>query len=93
MQDTSVTATLDTGAGPSVIDIGSLEHIGLADKIKEAERGLINASGDSMKVLGVVNIDVQIQNMRTVSHEFVVINTRSFKNILLGRDFLKRFKK
>ena len=68
-------ATLDTGAGPSVIDIGSLEHIGLADKIKEAERGLINASGDSMKVLGVVNIDVQIQNMRTVSHEFVVINT------------------
>ena len=86
-------ATLDTGAGPSVIDIGSLEHIGLVDEIKTADRGLINASGDSMNVLGVVKIDVQIQNIRTVSHEFVVINTRSFKNILLGCDFLKRFKK
>ena len=93
LQEKAVNATLDTGAGPSVIDIGSCEHIGLADAIKKPTSGLVNASGDSMDVIGVVNIDVKIPNMRCVTHEFKVINTRSFKNILLGRDFMKRFKR
>ena len=83
----------DTGAGRSVIDVGSLEYIGLVDAIKKTPDGLVNASGDSMEVLGVVNIAVKIQNMRTVTHEFTVINTKSYKNILIGRDFMKQFKR
>ena len=80
LQEKSLNATLDTGAGPSVIDIGTCEHIGLDDKIRHPTNGLFNASGDPMEVLGVVNIEVKIPNMRCVTHEFKVINTKSFKN-------------
>ena len=90
---TDINAALDTGAGRSVIDIGSLEHIGLAGAISTTNDGLVNASGDAMQVLGVVDIPVKIQNMRIITHQFVVINTKSFKNVLLGRDFMKRFKR
>ena len=93
LQEKSLKATLDTGAGPSVIDIGTCEHIGLDDKIRHPTNRLFNASGDPMEVLGVVDIAVKIPNMRCVTHEFKVINTKSFKNILLGRDFMKRFKR
>ena len=61
LQDKNLNAVLDTGAGRSVIDVGSLEHIGLADAVKKTESGLVNASGDTMEVLGVVNINIKIQ--------------------------------
>lgn len=91
LQNKDVNAVIDTGAGRSVIDIGSLEHIGLVDGVQKTKDGLVNASGDEMNVLGMVKIDVKLLNMRNVTHEFMVINTKSFKNILLGRDFMERF--
>ena len=93
MQDKSVNATMDTGAGPSVIDAGSLEYLGLADSVRKPNGGLLNASGEAMEVSGVVDIEVKIPNMQSIVHEFKVINTKSFKNILLGRDFMKRYKR
>ena len=85
LQEKSVNGVLDTGAGPSVIGIGSLEYIGLANAIKIPTSGLVNASGDPMDVVGVVNIDVKLPNMRSVTHEFKVINIKSFKNICINR--------
>ena len=52
MQEKTVNATMDTGAGPSVI-VGSLEHLGLADSVRKPDGGLVNASGDAMDVIGV----------------------------------------
>ena len=50
---------MDTGAGPSLIDYGSLEHINLQHKIRKLrddDDGIINASGHEMDILGVVDI-------------------------------------
>lgn len=58
LQNEDVNAVLDTGAGCSVIDIGSLEHVGLVDEILKTKDGLVNASGDEMEVLGMIIIDV-----------------------------------
>ena len=89
----NVYGTLDTGAGPSVIDFGTLEHKGLTDAIKKTDGGLVNASGDDMEVLGIVVIEVKIQNMRAVKQEFQVINTKFYRNVLIGQDFMHLYKR
>ena len=86
---------MDTGAGNSLIDYGSLEHIGLHDKIRKIDEsydGLINASGNEMDIVGVVDIPVVMGNSKTVLQEFKVLNSKSFSIILIGRDFMSRFK-
>ena len=93
MNNRSTNCVLDTGAGVSLIDLGSLEFVGLQDKIKERRKddeGLINASGGEMDIVGVVSIPIVIGN-RTVTQEFKVLNSRSHPIILLGRDFMKPF--
>ena len=56
MENKTVNAVLDSGAGCSIIDVGSLETIGLKDNINVCSSCLINASGDKMNIVGVVNI-------------------------------------
>ena len=87
-------STMDTGAGNSVIDSGSLEHIRLHDKVRKLrddDSGLINASGDDMDIVGIVDIPVTMQNCKTVLQEFKVLNTKSFSIVLIGRDFMSKF--
>ena len=93
LNNKGVNVVFDTGAGRSVIDVGSLEHLGLANTLKKPKTVLVNASGDTMEVIGVVDIIVNIRNMRPIKHEFTVINTKSYRNILIGRDFMKLFNK
>ena len=84
---------LDTGAGVSLIDLGSLEFIGLQDKIedrREDDEDLVNASGRAMDIVGVVNIPVVIRR-KTVVQEFKVLNSKSYPIILLGQDFMQPF--
>ena len=93
MNGRSTNCVLDTGAGVSLTDLGSLEFLGLQDEIKERRKndeGLINASGCEMDIIGVVNIPIIIGNKR-VSQEFKVLNSRSHPIILLGRDFMEPF--
>ena len=91
MENKIVNAILDSGAGCSIIDIGSLEEIGLADNIKCSHSCLISASGEKMDISGVVNITVRIKGIMPVVQEFTVLATKSYNNILLGRDFMKLF--
>ena len=86
-----VNATLDSGAGPSVIDMGTVEILGLQHKITDCEDNLVNASGDKMDIAGVVQIQVKIQGAKPVKHEFKVLNAKTYSNVLLGRDFMKLF--
>ena len=46
-----------------------------------------------MEVLGIVVIEVKIQNMRAVKHEFQVINTKFYRNVLIGQDFMHLYKR
>ena len=85
---------MDTGAGCSVIDHKSLEHTGLQDKIqmrKNDDDIIINASGNEMDIIGVINIPVGIRNHKPVVQEFKVLNSKCHSIILMGRDFLSKF--
>ena len=69
MNGHKVNTMMDTGAGNSLIDYGSLEHIGLHDKIRkidDSDDGLINASGNEMDIVGVVDIPVVMGSNKTV---------------------------
>ena len=92
MNNKNVNVTLDTGAGCSIIDHGSLEYIGMQNAVKKFDSRLINASGNEMDIIGVVDINVRIDGNKPLMHEFKVLNTKSYTNILLGRDFIKLFR-
>ena len=93
MNGKEVNAILDSGAGCCVIDIGTLEELGLLDNIVSKSNHLVNASGERMDIAGIVNIELRLQGMRPKVHEFKVLNAKTFSNVLLGRDFMKLFGK
>ena len=83
---------LDTGSGTSIIDCGTLQKIGLDNQVdKTRTKSLINASGDEMKILRSVNITVTIPGSQPRNQIFQVLNNVTYSNILLGRDFMKKF--
>eukprot|EP00794_Sanderia_malayensis_P008440 gene8440-9341_t len=83
----------DSGAGVSIIDKRSLHRLKGSATISNLDENLIDASGNKMDIVGKVCIKVLIKgSRRPVFHEFRVVNTNMCTNILLGRDFLKRFR-
>ena len=82
---------MDSGAGVSLIDYGSLDQLSSATSMKIPEDVCVNASGDEMDIIGVVNIVVEIANLKPITHEFRVLNSKTYSNVLLGRDFMKLF--
>ena len=82
---------MDSGAGRSVMDIGTLEEIAPDAKILPDKLDLCDASGNKMDVLGYCTLSLTITKLnRTVQHKFAILNVRSFKTLLLGRDFFKK---
>ena len=86
-------AMLDTGSGASVLDLGTLQKIGLDAHVdKTSAKSLINASGDKMKILGSVHVKVTLPGSQPRDHVFQVLDSVTYANILLGRDFMKKFR-
>ena len=72
--------------------MGSVEKLGLTqDIIPSKNHHLVNASGHSMDIVGTINIEVKFNGMIPLTHEFKVLNTKTYANILLGRDLMKIF--
>ena len=72
LQDKGTNVLLDTGAGRSVVDIGTVQEIGLSTHIKPfppTRTALSNASGVEMDMAGVVSISVLLGG-KTVEHDF-----------------------
>ena len=44
-----------------------------------------------MDTVGTINIEVKFNGMRPLTHEFKVLNTKTYANILLVRDLNKIF--
>ena len=59
--------------------------------IKRGNNVLINASGYQMDILGIVKIPTRIGNANLIVHEFKVLNSRTYSNILIGRDYMQLF--
>ena len=89
VNDRKLRGTMDSGAGRSVIDIGSLETIDPDHEIvKDDSVRLLDASNNVMNILGKCTIRFSIPKLaKTMDHEFIVLNKRTYKTLLLGRDF------
>ena len=87
---------LDSGAGVSVMDRGTFENLGISSKIINLEKCndiLRNASDNMMDILGIARINVHVCGTnRSFSHNFRILNQRSHRNVILGRDLMRKFK-
>ena len=91
MNNIPVHAVLDSGAGCSVIDLGSVEKLGLSQNIIQASHKLIDASGNNMDIIGTITTVVNFNRMRPINYEFKVLNSKTYTNILSGRDLMKMY--
>ena len=92
VRDRNLRGTMDSGAGKSVIDIGTLETIGTDYEItRDDSVRLLDASNNVMDVLGKCVVRLTIPKLgKTLDHEFTVLNVRTYKTLLLGRDFFRK---
>ena len=79
---------IDSGASRSIMDIGTLESLGLQNEIiLDPNIGLTDASNNKMAISGRCTLRLYIPEIRkTFRHEFS--NVKTYKTLLLGRDFL-----
>ena len=78
-----INAMMDSGAGCSIIDLGSLERIGMQTCVERRNTVLINASGNEMNIVGIVKIPMAISHVKSIVHEFKVLDTKTYANILM----------
>ena len=86
----STNALLDTGASCSLIDLGSLQSLGLDMHLANSDNELIDASGNKMNIIGSIDINIELNGIHLVQN-MKVLNSKTFRNIILGRDFLSHF--
>ncbi len=74
-----------------MIDRGSLEQV-ITNPIidKTSFKTLINASGNTMDIVGTFSCEVTVSNFH-FKQQFQVLNAKTYKHILLGSDFLSNF--
>ena len=85
-----INALLDTGASCSVIDRGSLETFCSVDEMNNTTHNLMDASGNNMDIIGSVELLVQFDGA-SLMQNFKVLGSKTYKHVLLGRDFLAKF--
>ena len=93
-RDTNI--ILDTGAGASVIDLGTVEHLNLQSRVKSSDCNTTNcydASGNQMNIIGTIHLNISLVGCKMdIWHEFLVLNIRSNRALLMGHDALTKFK-
>ena len=86
----TINALLDSGASCSVIDMGTLEILGLQGSIDNSQHIIIDASGKTMNISGSINLNLSIKGSN-VKQNFKVLDSKSYNNVILGRDFMSKF--
>ena len=88
----SVRATIDSGASRSIIDKGTLEWLNIDDILSDGvDVKLMDASNNQMDMAGRCFITFKISKLnKTYTHKFWVLNTQTYKTLLLGRILCKK---
>ena len=76
---------MDSGARWALIDLGLLSVLGMEQKIRNNDDDLVNASGDKMDIVGVVDIEMKCTGMEPVVQPFKVTKFYIFGTYLPGR--------
>ena len=95
IEETRTNVILDTGAGVSVIDLGTLERLKSGNEVNKRSGvpECRDASGNKMDILGTVKLKLKIIGCsQEVLHDFVVLNMRNYHSIIIGRDIMSVFK-
>ena len=83
-------ALLDTGARPSVINIGTLEQTGLVERLIRVPDQVYGLCKSPVAVRGYIDVEVQITNGTAVETRMKALESRE-PTVLLGREFLQEF--
>ena len=83
---------MDTGAGISVTDLETVRHLGLESYITQSQtvQNIYEVSGSNIKVIGNIEVSVKLGSVMC-THIIRVIESKT-RNIILGRDFMSKFK-
>ena len=89
---------LDTGAGISIIDSGTIDKLDLTRNIvprrNHAPPNCIDTSGHCMDIIGTIKLNTRIVGTQfDILHRFNVLGVKSSRHIIIGRDFMKNYKK
>jgi len=83
-------ALIDSGAVISLIKPSIAEGFNIGNNIENSN--LVDIQGNSIPTYGKVDLPVRFIQGETVQHEFVIVDTISFRaDLLLGIDFLHRY--
>ena len=86
----SLTAILDSGAGPSVIDYNTNRNLGLEVLMNNKASRVYGLARKPVMVVGNINLILDFGDGQVVTHTFEVLGVTGTTRIL-GRDLLKRF--
>ena len=95
INDIETNVLLDTGAGLSIIDIGTLERMNLVHQIAKTHKppDCVDASGNGMAITGTIKLKTKLKGCdREIIHDFCVLGIRSYHSIIFGRDIMKFYK-
>ena len=84
------TMLLDSGAGPSVVDLETVRILGLESKIYRRPTKLFGVGKKPIHTVGNINLLVDVGDNQILEHTFGVLEDDCPIHIL-GRDFLRRF--
>ena len=82
-------AMLDTGATPSVIDRGTIDHLGLTEHVVLRQSRVFGLCKRPVEVQGVIQIHVTVGEQH-IQTEFQVLDCDE-SILLLGRKFMSKF--
>ena len=85
-----ISVKFDNRASCSLIDLGSLQTLGLDAKIAPSDHHLIDASGRDMNIMGSIVVWITFGGF-LFQQNLKVLNAQTCKHVLLGRDFLSTF--
>ena len=86
----AVEAVLDTGARPSVIDIGTVRQLELEDRLVVAPSRVYGLCNNPVKVCGYLDVAIQIGALKPVIDRVQVLDSTE-ATLLLGRRFMGHF--
>lgn len=72
------------------MDMGTFESLGLKSEIIPFTNQLVDASGNNMSIIGSTMVNISIRG-HILSQEIKILNSKTYRNVILGRDFLSKF--
>ena len=81
---------LDSGAGPSVFDIGTVRELGLENSIRRRVGTVYGVGQNPVHLVGNITLEIDIGDDQIVRHSFGVLQDPS-KTRILGRDLVRKF--